>query len=369
MTIKLEDMIHDSAPENKNKIRGSRLKITRTDNNGNTTEKQRNGYMMQGEEMVFLNAPEIYFPEDAPLSTEKRELYDILNELFQGGEEGGDVFHVSGSGSGITVTMVKNRSETQELTAEFFTFKTKTYKTITTLKSGKTTIEKTWSKTIITEVLKDGGAVWKFTLDSSGTVTGVLDSAGNDVLNGVTGADGLSVITSTPEGIALGWALAYNNEQTNALQKALDAYQDGVDDCDKINEAEGVGGNGEGDGDGTGGDGTGGDGTGGSGGIKLPDKNYAAIELPEGKGAVGCYKSYNSSGKLTSYAYWYAGSIIVTQNSNGTHTAKYKDGAILTSYYLNIYGEYRESIVRYSSFSNSGINIEDWEYYGDVTYE
>lgn len=192
--------------------------------------------------------------------------------------------------------MVKKRGgDDQELTVDFFTFNTKKYTTVTTVSSGNTSIEKTWSKTVITEVFKDDKIVWKFSLDSNGNATAVFDSAGNDVLNGVTSADGNSIITPTPEGIALGWALAYNNEQSSALKKALDAYQDGIDDCDEVNEKEGIDcgcgdcGGGDGSGDDGSGSGTGGNGDGS--GAKLPDKKFDAMELPDGAGA-GCKLTY-----------------------------------------------------------------------------
>ncbi|MCM1380340.1 MAG: hypothetical protein NC192_00255, partial [Muribaculaceae bacterium] len=228
---------------------------------------------------------------------------DGLNELFTGGSGGGDVYQVSGGEDGITVTMVQNRGENQVLAAEYFEFKSKEYKTITSLSSGSTTVTKTWSKRAITEVLRDGAAVWRLTLDSTGNVTAVLDGAGNDVLGGVTGTDGNSVTTDTPEGIALGWVLAYNKEQSDAQQKSIDAYKDGVADCDDVNKKEGVGGGsgdgGDGGGDGSGGgddgsgDGSGGDGTGGG----IPEKNFQAykslplnddgsVPIPKGSGAA-----------------------------------------------------------------------------------
>ena len=243
----------------------------------------KRGIYVKGENVIHLDTPEICFPENAPLhNTDKRELYAILDELFQGGSGGGDVYLVSGSGSGITVTMVKKRGAEQELTVELFDFTVKTYKTITTVRSGNTAVEKIWTKTIVTEVLKNGETVWKFKLDSSGNATAVLDSAGNDVLNGVTGEDGNFVVTPTPEGIALGWAMAYNNEQNSALEKILDAYSNGIDDCDEINEKEGSCG-GDGTGDGSGGDGTGGDGSGddsGSGGLSCRIKITVPLQYP-----------------------------------------------------------------------------------------
>lgn len=336
-------------------------------------ETNEEGTQIKGKDFIFLNAPAIDFPENAPLDTDKRELYSILNELFSGDEGGGDVFLVSGSEGGITVTMVKNRGGAQELITENFTFKTKTYKTVTTVKSGKTSIQKTWSKVVVTEVQNGGAVVWKFTLNTMGAVTAILDSVGNDVLNGKTSADGNSIITPTPEGVALGWALAYNNEQSSAMQKAIDAYQDGVEDCDEINKSEGVGGgggDGDGTGDGTGGDGTGdGDGTGGNGTGGLPKKEFGKIELPDGNGAASQSMHYSSNGELTSYSISSANQIIVTKFSNGTYQAEYKGNVILTTYTKTIYGTWRESTVRHDNFTFSGFDIDNYEFYGDVIFE
>lgn len=49
------------------------------------SEEEKNGTQIKGRDCIYLNAPNIYFPQDAPLDTKKRELYDILNELFQSG--------------------------------------------------------------------------------------------------------------------------------------------------------------------------------------------------------------------------------------------------------------------------------------------
>ena len=320
-----------------------------------TSAKAKEGVQIKGRDVIYLNAPAIEFPENAPLhNTDKRELYAILDELFQGGSGGGDVYLVSGSGSGITVTMVKKRGAEQELTVELFDFTVKTYKTITTVRSGNTAVEKIWTKTIVTEVLKNGETVWKFKLDSSGNATAVLDSAGNDVLNGVTGEDGNFVVTPTPEGIALGWAMAYNNEQNSALEKILDAYSNGIDDCDEINEKEGSCG-GDGTGDGSGGDGTGGDGSGddsGSGGIKLPDKNYSSVtipfEIPEEMNAYSVEYDYDGGGTL----YWFASEIRSIDKSGATYikpSVKFivtKDGGIKS------YKEYSTSIRLVGDTSN-----------------
>ena len=348
MKIEFEDISHTEKDKGRTFDHHCILTVKATDDNGNVTETTEQGYMIQGKDVIFLNAAKIYPPQDpdllpdgqyTPLKTDAQDFVGAINELFQLCAGGGDVFLVNGSESGITVTTVKNRGEAQELTADFFTFETKTYKTITTVGSGKTTIEKTWSKNVITAVLKNDETVWKFSLDSGGNAAAVLDSVGNDVLNGITGEEGKSVLTTTPEGIALGWALAYNKEQSSALQKAIDAYKDGIDDCDEINNAEGVScdcGCDCGDGDGTGGDGTGGNGTGdGSGGIKLPDKNFEAVELPDGTGCMITVEKEEYGRKYTIIIYCdYA-----VKNKDGsitrynTHEYTYRNGSVTYNYY------------------------------------
>ncbi|MCM1328362.1 MAG: hypothetical protein NC253_02890, partial [Ruminococcus sp.] len=63
---------------------------------------EKEGVYIKGRDVIVLDAPEIRFPKTAPLDTEKRELYEILNELFQDGSGGGDVYQVSGGEDGIT---------------------------------------------------------------------------------------------------------------------------------------------------------------------------------------------------------------------------------------------------------------------------
>lgn len=51
----------------------------------------KRGIYVKGENVIHLDTPEICFPENAPLhNTDKRELYAILDELFQDGSGGGD---------------------------------------------------------------------------------------------------------------------------------------------------------------------------------------------------------------------------------------------------------------------------------------
>lgn len=90
MKIEVKPKNYSENDKNQSFVERCTVIVKTTDDNGNATEKKEKGCILQGEEMVFINAPEIYFPENAPLDTEKRELYEILNELFQDGGEGGD---------------------------------------------------------------------------------------------------------------------------------------------------------------------------------------------------------------------------------------------------------------------------------------
>lgn len=64
---------------------------TTTGSASTQTKTKKEGVQIKGRDVIYLNAPEICFPENAPLkNTEKRELYAILDELFQDGGGGGD---------------------------------------------------------------------------------------------------------------------------------------------------------------------------------------------------------------------------------------------------------------------------------------
>lgn len=353
MKTEFKDISHGEDDKGKTFDHHCVLEVKTTDDDGNVTETKEQGYMIQGKDCIYLNAPKIYPPQDTdlmngqyvPLMTDAQDIVGAINELFLSCSGGGDIFIVSGSLSGITVTTVKRRGEKdQELTVDFFAFNNDTYKTVTTLSAGNTSTERIWSKTIISEVLYNGETIWEFGLDDSGGVNAVFDRVGNDVLNGITGEKGESVLTSTPEGVALGWALAYNKEQNEALKKILDAYQDGIDDEKDIVEKEGTcdgTGDGSGSGDGSG-DGSGSGGTGG--GIKLPIQNFESVELPANTG-TGCKLTYR---RQEYYKVWYcteycdyaetyhAQSGLGIARYNGVTRKKNPDGSIEVSRYTSV---------------------------------
>lgn len=56
--------------------------VKTTDDNGNTSETEENGCIIQGEEMIYLNAPKIYPSKDTPLLTEAPDIVGAINEVF-----------------------------------------------------------------------------------------------------------------------------------------------------------------------------------------------------------------------------------------------------------------------------------------------
>lgn len=56
--------------------------VKTTDDSGNTSETEENGCIIQGEEMIYLNAPKIYPSKDTPLLTEAPDIIGAINEVF-----------------------------------------------------------------------------------------------------------------------------------------------------------------------------------------------------------------------------------------------------------------------------------------------
>lgn len=189
------------------------------------------GIEIYGRDVVLLNAPEVRLSPDTPLLTKAQDVAGAINELFQSGTGGGDdIYITSYTDTSLAVTVISDRTaETPEITVYAFTFTLKEYKTITKSSTSKGTSTRTWIKNIITSVANGGGEViWTLTPNTEGKIIAVYDINGNEILGGITSGDG--VITDTPEGVALGYALAYNKEQENYTEKLIEAYEDGVSD-------------------------------------------------------------------------------------------------------------------------------------------
>ncbi len=147
-----------------------------------------------------------------------------------GGKKGDDIYITAYSDTAISIKTIADRTaETPETTDHAFTFTLKEFKTVTTAKTSKGKSTRTWIKNIITSVANvEGAVIWALEPNDMGTIIAVYDVGGNEILSGITNGD--SVITNTPEGVALGYALAYNKEQENYTEKLIEAYEDGVND-------------------------------------------------------------------------------------------------------------------------------------------
>ena len=162
--------------------------------------------------------------------------FAFAKKMFDGGGGGGSDIYITDYGSSLIVTTITGRgSELPKTSDHKFTFTTQIFKIVTTAKSSTKKSTRTWSKTVITSVANDKGIViWTLSPDASGKITAVYDVNGNEILNGVTNGD--STITQTPEGVALGYALAYNNEKDTLLDELIKAYENGVDDEEEIDD-------------------------------------------------------------------------------------------------------------------------------------
>lgn len=155
-------------------------------------------------------------------------------KMFEGGN-GWDIYTVN-YGEGLIVTTIDSRiAETPKTTDYSFSFGTKEFKKATRIISGNKKITHIFTKRIVTSVINDKSEIiWTLTPDSNGKITSIYDVNGNEILNGVTA--GNSVITNTPEGVALGYALAYNKEQEDETEELIEAYKQGTDDQKEIDD-------------------------------------------------------------------------------------------------------------------------------------
>lgn len=162
--------------------------------------------------------------------------FAYAKKLFGGEGGGSDIYITDYSDTSLAVTVISDRTEETPKTAVYlFTFTLKEYKTVTIAKSSTKQSKRTWTKNIISAVANaDGVDIWTLAADSKGSIVAVYDTNGNEILNGSTSGD--SVISNTPEGVALGYALAYNKEQENYTEDLIRAYKDGISDEEEIDD-------------------------------------------------------------------------------------------------------------------------------------
>ncbi len=156
--------------------------------------------------------------------------------LSMGGEiKKYDIYIVGYTETNLAIKIIAYRTaETPDLMEYSFSFAMQEFKATTTLKTSKGEAKRTWKAQIITAVSdSESQTIWTLTPDNSGKIIAVYDQNGNELLNGTTTSQ--SVSTDTPEGTALGFALAFDKAQESLIENLIDAYKQGVDDENDIN--------------------------------------------------------------------------------------------------------------------------------------
>lgn len=90
MKTEFKDISHGEDDKGKTFDHHCVLEVKTTDDDGNVTETKEQGYMIQGKDCIYLNAPKIYPPQDTdlmngqyvPLMTDAQDIVGAINEVF-----------------------------------------------------------------------------------------------------------------------------------------------------------------------------------------------------------------------------------------------------------------------------------------------
>ena len=156
-------------------------------------------------------------------------------KMFEGGGGKYDIYIVDYTETNLVIKIIADQTaETPDLKEYSFSFAMQEFKTATILKTSKGEAKRTWKAQIITAVFNDENrTIWTLTPDDFGKIIAVYDQNGNELLNGTN--TNQSVNTDTPEGTALGFALAFDKVQESLIGNLINAYKQGVDDENDIN--------------------------------------------------------------------------------------------------------------------------------------
>ena len=159
----------------------------------------------------------------------------LLGLSMGGGGGKYDIYIVSCTETNFAIKIIANRAaETPDLKEYSFSFAVQEFKATTILKTSKGEAKRTWTAQIITAVFNsEKQTIWTLTPDDSGKIIAVYDQNENELLNGTS--TNQSVSTNTPEGTALGFALAFDKAQESLIENLIKAYNQGVDDENDIN--------------------------------------------------------------------------------------------------------------------------------------
>lgn len=82
MKTEIKDISHGKDRDEWTYDHDCTLKVKRTDDNGNSSETEEYGYMIQGKDCIYLNADKIYPAQRIPLLTEAQDIVGAINEVF-----------------------------------------------------------------------------------------------------------------------------------------------------------------------------------------------------------------------------------------------------------------------------------------------
>lgn len=189
------------------------------------------GVEIYGRDVIHLNGK---VTSKTPLLTAAQDFAGAINELFQSGTGGGDdIVSVIRSGGTLTVHTVSGRgTENPVIKENSYTLSIQTICRITITKSGSTTITRKWSAEFITEVSNADGLLYSAEYSSDGKLSKVYKSNGNEIYI----ADlpemlsGEASLETVPDGVALGYMIAYNKAAEEMLKQEIESYKDGTED-------------------------------------------------------------------------------------------------------------------------------------------
>lgn len=161
-------------------------------------------------------------------------------------KDGDDIYIVAYSETSLTVRTIADRTADEpQITDHDFSFDVQQFKKVTTATYGEKQVTKEWVQDIIIAAYdSDNNVIWTLEPDESGKIVAVYDINGNELIAGSTNGD--AVLTPTPEGAALGYALAYNAAKEKYTEDLINAYIEGIEDEEDLTD--------DGTGGGTGGD-------------------------------------------------------------------------------------------------------------------
>lgn len=194
-------------------------------------ESGETGVEIYGRDVIHLNGK---VTSKTPLLTTAQDFAGAINELFQSGTGGGDdIVSVIRSGSTLTVHTVSGRgTENPVIKANSYTLSIQTICRITITTSGSTTITRKWSAEFITAVSNAAGILYQAEYSSDGKLSKVYKSNGNEIYIAdlPETLSGEASLETVPDGVALGYMVAYNKMAEEILEKEIESYKDGTTD-------------------------------------------------------------------------------------------------------------------------------------------